>query len=171
MLFFTGIYLQNRTQINQPSVLSEKIFHAVPTFTPTPIPQWIFIPTPTPDPDPIITCKFKYISPMQLRKSVCSASTECEIDGKWYFYESVTKCKEDQNHYFAIWQANNPIPPPIFIPPPPPIDTNTFNTSNATQQMQAIGNAPIITSPIDGSITVVENPQNTPIVPYGFGNY
>ncbi len=60
------------------------------------------LPTPTIDPDPIIDCKFTYVGTKQLKRSVCSNATDCEIEkGKWYLYYSVNKCKEDQQKYYA----------------------------------------------------------------------
>jgi peptidoglycan hydrolase-like protein with peptidoglycan-binding domain len=49
------------------------------------------------DPDPVIDCKFTYIGTLKLRRSVCTRSTDCQINGKWIYYDSVDKCKQDQN--------------------------------------------------------------------------
>ena len=64
-----------------------------PTPTPTTTPIRI---QPTVDPDPIIDCKFTYLGTIRLRRSVCSKSTDCQIGGKWVYYDSVEKCKADQ---------------------------------------------------------------------------
>ena len=56
---------------------------------------------PTIDPDPIIDCKFTYIGTLKLRTSVCAKSTDCQINDKWYYYDSVEKCKQDQNASYS----------------------------------------------------------------------
>jgi hypothetical protein len=49
--------------------------------------------------DPIVVCN---VNPncgggtKELRKSVCSNSTCCQIGNSWYFYEDTNKCKQDQ---------------------------------------------------------------------------
>lgn len=50
----------------------------------------------TPNPDPIIDCKFTYLGTIRLRSSVCRKSTDCQISGKWVYYDSVERCKADQ---------------------------------------------------------------------------
>lgn len=70
------------------------IVKVIPSSTPQPTPKPT--PTKTVDPDPIIDCKFTYIGVMKLRRSVCNKSTDCQINGKWIYYDSVDKCKADQ---------------------------------------------------------------------------
>lgn len=76
---------------------------ATPAPTPivTPQPALTVQPTSTTkpvyvNPDPVIDCNFTYIGTMKLRRSVCNKSTECQIGGKWVYYDSVDKCKADQ---------------------------------------------------------------------------
>lgn len=74
----------------------------VPTQIPTP--SFYYIP-PTIDPDPVIDCNFTYIGTLKLRRSVCTRSTDCQINGKWIYYDSVDKCKQDQN---SVNRQNSP---------------------------------------------------------------
>lgn len=56
-------------------------------------------PKPTTDPDPIVTCLIHKDcggGSTQLRSSVCSNSTCCQIGDKWIFYQSKSKCTQDQ---------------------------------------------------------------------------
>lgn len=68
---------------------------------------------PTIDSDPIVDCKFTYLGIIRLKRSVCSKSTDCQIGGKWIYYDSVDKCKQDQktevDQKFQQWKDNNPI--------------------------------------------------------------
>lgn len=97
----------------KPTITSEPT-QILPTITeePTQIPQVNAV-YPTIDPDPIVDCKFTYIGTIKLRSSVCSKSTDCQIGGKWVYYDSVDKCKQDQqaevNRAVEQWRANNPI--------------------------------------------------------------
>jgi len=50
--------------------------------------------------DPIINCKFTHLGIIRLRRSVCNKSTECQIGDKWIYYDSISKCKADQNTYY-----------------------------------------------------------------------
>lgn len=60
------------------------------------------------DSDSITTCTFQNIGSMQLRKSVCASSTDCEIEpGHWYYYSSIDQCKKDQTAYWAKQNQNN----------------------------------------------------------------
>jgi len=56
---------------------------------------------PTIDPDPIVDCKFTNITTMKLRRSVCQKSTDCQINGKWYYYVSVNECEQAQQKYWT----------------------------------------------------------------------
>jgi hypothetical protein len=58
---------------------------------------------PVTDTDPIVDCKFTHTGTMKLKSSVCSKSTDCQIGDKWYYYDSVAKCKADQNNYTAAY--------------------------------------------------------------------
>src|SRR3990167_422418 len=83
--------------------LSSKITPIViPTSTSIQTKQIQYI-TPTIDPDPMVDCKFTYLGTIRLKSSVCSKSTDCQIGKKWIYYDSVDKCKADQNAY---WQQN-----------------------------------------------------------------
>jgi len=86
--------LFNRTDNNNQSTENSSQTVEVPTQIPTPTFYYI---APTVDPDPIIDCKFTYIGTLKLRRSVCTRSTDCQINGKWIYYDSVDKCKQDQN--------------------------------------------------------------------------
>lgn len=83
----------------------------IPSSTPTPKPK-VYI-----DPDPIIDCKFTYIGTIRLKRSICNKSTDCQIGNKWIYYDSVDKCKADQNAYNQ--QQKNP---------------NTNNQNNTVQK-------------------------------------
>jgi len=78
----------------------------VKTPTPTPttkIKNNVSYPTSTPDPDPIVACNVHADcggGSRQLRKSICEQSVCCQIGGSWIFYESDSKCIQDQ-------QSNN----------------------------------------------------------------
>lgn len=97
--FYIGKQYTNKSLATpQPVVESSYVEQIIPTQIPTTKPN------PTVDPDPIIDCKFTYIGTMRLRRTVCSKSTECQIGGKWIYYNSVDKCKADQK---ASQPANN----------------------------------------------------------------
>lgn len=74
-----------------------------PTDTPTPtVRPTVQIIAPTTDPDPIIKCSISANcggGAIDLRSSVCSQSTCCQVGDKWYFYQSKSKCTADQNTY------------------------------------------------------------------------
>lgn len=64
------------------------------------------------DDDPIIDCNFTYLGTIRLRRSVCSKSTDCWIGGKWVYYDSVDKCKEDQKASQHVQQVQQPTTQP-----------------------------------------------------------
>lgn len=85
--FNESIVSNNNDPWSSAYIVSAKYYNGenVPTLPPT-----------TTDSDPIIDCKFTYLGTMKLRKSVCSKSTDCQIGGKWVYYDSVDRCKADQ---------------------------------------------------------------------------
>lgn len=105
---------------------------ALKTPTPQPVinqqPAIIQKTTPVIDPDPIITCNIHKDcggGSTRLRSSLCSNSTCCGFsDGRWVFYESKTKCAQDQNTQNVNARRSNYVPPPgqnnqPYVPPPP----------------------------------------------------
>jgi len=71
---------------------------------------------PVVDSDPIIDCKFTHLGTIRLKRSVCSKSTDCQIGGKWVYYDSVDKCKEDQRSYSSSNTNNNTYAPTYTYP-------------------------------------------------------
>ncbi len=91
-----------------------------PTFIPTQKPivkDTVPVPTSTTDPDPIITCNIHKDcggGSTRLRSSICSNSTCCGFsDGRWVFYESKTKCTQDQNTQSINARKPNYVPPSV----------------------------------------------------------
>lgn len=75
------------------------IVDVFPTLPPTPTPKPKIIVKATIDPDPVILCNVSKEcggGTKQLKKSTCNQSTCCQIGKSWIFYESVSKCKQDQ---------------------------------------------------------------------------
>lgn len=72
-----------------------------PSLAVAPSPTNTPMPTPTLDSNPIITCNIHEScggGSKLLRHNVCSNSTCCGFsDGRWIFYESKAKCKQDQD--------------------------------------------------------------------------
>lgn len=67
--------------------------------TPTPSSKVLTYPTSTPEPDPVIACNLHANcggGSSQLRKSICKQSVCCQVGGSWMFYESDSKCIQDQ---------------------------------------------------------------------------
>lgn len=93
---------------------------STPTTTPTPTSDIKGTTTtktqPVVDFDPIIDCKFTYLGTIRLKRSVCSKSTDCQIGGKWVYYDSVDKCKEDQRSYSSSNTNNNTYAPTYTYP-------------------------------------------------------
>jgi len=62
------------------------------------------------DPDPVISCNV-HVScgggTRQLRKSICDQSVCCQVGNTWLFYESKSKCTEDQNFTNEQGASNN----------------------------------------------------------------
>lgn len=82
------------------------------TNTPTPTATETAKPTPKPkpiavktiDPDPIINCTITANcggGTRQMKRSVCSKSTCCQIGNNWYIYSSNEKCDEDQKSQYS----------------------------------------------------------------------
>lgn len=70
------------------------------------------------DPDPVIDCSVHANcggGSRQLRKSICKQSVCCQLHGSWIFYESDSKCIEDQNRNT---QHYNNYTPPAYTPYP-----------------------------------------------------
>ncbi|MDP4011120.1 MAG: hypothetical protein Q8P72_02720 [Candidatus Roizmanbacteria bacterium] len=68
-------------------------------------------PTSTPDPDPLVKCLIHSDcggGSRLLKSSVCNQSTCCQIGNLWIFYESSTKCDQDQDAYYS---QNKYVPP------------------------------------------------------------
>ena len=61
--------------------------------------------SPTVDPDPIVRCKYQHFDPLTLRKSMCLASTECQIAGTYYLMENRNKCLAIQQEYWNRYIA------------------------------------------------------------------
>ena len=97
-------YTNNLSSTTQSFVESAFIEQTNPTQVPTQIPIPTIKQKIVTESDPIIDCKFTYIGTMKLRRSVCSKSTDCQIEGKWVYYDSVDKCKADQK---AVTQVSN----------------------------------------------------------------
>jgi len=84
----------------------------LPTNTPIPTPTTKYVaPKPTVDPDPLVACNIHKDcggGSVQLKSSVCSNSTCCQVGDKWIFYQSKQKCTQDQNAQNAKYNT-----PPI----------------------------------------------------------
>ena len=105
LVTFLGINSGNSVLGNKTNVVTT----VTPTVTQSPAPT--FLPPQkviaTIDPDPIVDCKFTYIGTKKLRRSLCKKSTDCQIGGKWIYYDSVDKCKADQNAYYQQQNQKN----------------------------------------------------------------
>jgi len=91
------ISLFNRTDNNNQNTENSSQAAEVPTRIPTPTTYYI---SPTIDPDPFVNCGISTEcggGTKLLRSSICSQSSCCQINGKWIYYDSVDKCKQDQN--------------------------------------------------------------------------
>lgn len=94
------------------------------------------------DPDPLVNCQIHANcggGTRLLKKSICDQSTCCQIGNSWIFYESKSKCIQDQNSYWSNKANYNyptlpPLPTwapfPTFAPLPtlPPFPTIDYST-------------------------------------------
>lgn len=112
----------NNAKANEPTFPTIAISRA-PSNTPTPTkaPTTIRIEksniVPTVDPDPIINCLIHAScggGSRQLRKSACDQTICCQIGESWIFYESSSKCDQDQDAYYN----QNKYVAPTFAPLP-----------------------------------------------------
>ena len=133
------ISLFNRINNNNQSTENSSQTAEVPTRIPTPTTYYI---SPTIDPDPFVNCGISTEcggGTKLLRSSICSQSSCCQINGKWIYYDSVDKCKQDQNSVNIQNSQNNNSGnnnqnqyTPTYFPSTPTIDCVVSYPCNGT---------------------------------------